>query len=164
MARKISRPINTSTQESTPAKPELHLDYDKLLTLEERTTIRARAKLKIEARDKEEASDRYLKEEMARLDKELHPEAEVQMVEFTPSLALFADAIRLDGRPLHHGHSYQIAKDALAVVLDIEYQTHRHHHEITHGGDNNMFYQRSREMSVNMSNGAATSAGRPVRF
>lgn len=164
MARKhVSRPINASKQ-AEPAKPEMKLDYDKLLTAEERASIVTKARLKIDARDKEEAMDRLLKEEMMRLDAELHPEAEVQMVKYTPQLADFADAIRMEGHTYHHGYSYSVPQHALPQLLDIEYQTWRHDREIKNGGDTGAFYRTSRDMSVNMDNGLATAAGRPVRF
>lgn len=160
MARKISRPI-TASKQSEPAKAELHLDFDKLLTREEREAIKAKAALKIEARDKEEASARYLKAEMERIDKELHPEAEVQMVSFTPQLADFADAIRMEGRTYHHGFTYEVPAHQLAQLLDIQYQTHRHDREITRGRSSEEFYRRSRDLSVG-ANGV--TSGKSARF
>jgi len=162
MARKISRPINASKQ-TDDDKPDLHLDFEKLLTPGERAEIKRKAALKIEARDKEEASARYLKEEMARIDRELHPETEVQMVPFTPQLADFADAIRMEGRTYHHGFTYQVPAHQVAQLLDIQFQTHRHEYEITRGRDSSSFYRRSRDFSIN-SDGTALSGGRPARF
>lgn len=165
MARKsISRPIRDSVQSAAPAKPELKLDFEALLTPEERESIRNKARLKIDARDKEEAMDRYLKAEMAKIDAELHPEAEVQMTKFTPQLADYADAIRMEGRVYHHGYEYDVPVTQLPQLMDIEFQTWRHDREITKGSDSGSFYRRSRDMSVNMDNGLATAAGRPVRF
>jgi hypothetical protein len=166
MARKpitSNKPIRESVQ-AEPKKRELDLDLELLLSSEEREAIRRKAALKIEARDKEEAADRYLKQEMARLDLELHPEIEEEKVSFTPDLAIFADAIRLDGQVMHHGYTYMVRKSALAQLLDIQFQTHRHHSEINRGGDSDNFYRRSREMSINMDSGSATAGGRPVRF
>ena len=164
MARKVSRPITSSKQASEPPKPELKLDFDKLLTEQEREVIRQRAKTKIDARDKEEAMDRFLKAEMAKIDAELHPEAEEQLVTFTPDLAIFADAIRFDGRVYHHGYTYQVPAHQLAQLLDIEYQTKRHQTEITNAGQSDVFYRRSRDMSLSMDTGIATAGGRPVRY
>lgn len=158
-----SKPIKESVQ-AEPKKRTLDLDLEKLLTVEEREIILKKAKLKIEARDKEEAADRYLKLEMERLDREAHPELVEETVAFTPDLAIFADAIRMDGKVMHHGYSYQVPKSMLPQLLDIQFQTHRHHHEINRGGNNDNFYRRSRDMSVSMDSGSATAGGRPVRF
>jgi hypothetical protein len=163
MPRKISRPIQDSKQ-SAPVKPDLKLDLEALLSPEERENIRKKALVKIQARDLEEATERYLKQEMERLDRELHPEAEVQVVPYVPDLALYADAIRMDGRTYHHGYRYDVPAESLAQLLDIEWQTKRHEQEITRGGTQDNFYRRSREMSVNMDNGLATAGGRPVRY
>ena len=158
-----SKPINDSVQ-AEPKKRELDLDLQALLSPEEREAIIEKARLKIKARDKEEAESRFLKQEMARIDRDLHPEIEEEKVPFTPDLAIFADAIRMDGKSLHHGFSYMVPKSQLAQLLDIQFQTHRHHSEINRGGDSDNFYRRSREMSINMDTGGATAAGRPVRF
>lgn len=158
-----SKPINDSVQ-AAPKKRELALDLEALLSVEEREIIIKRARTRIEARDKEEAESRFLKQEMDRLDAEMHPEIEEEKVSFTPDLAIFADAIRLDGQVMHHGYTYMVRKSALAQLLDIQFQTHRHHSEINRGGDSDNFYRRSREMSINMDSGSATAGGRPVRF
>lgn len=165
MSRKpiTSKPINESVQAS-PKKRALDLDLEALLSPEERAAIVKKAVLRIQARDKEEAEDRYLKQEMARLDKELHPEIEEEKVSFIPDLAIYADAIRMDGKVMHHGYRYDVPKSMVPQLLDIQFQTHRHHSEINRGGDSDNFYRRSREMSINMDSGSATSAGRPVRF
>lgn len=166
MARKISRPITSSKQDAEPTPaPERILDLDTLLTEAEKKAIRDKAALKIEARDKEEAMAQFLKQEVDRLDLEAHPEIAVEMVKYTPHLADFADAIRLDGRTYHHGYSYDVPKSAMAVLMDIEFQTFRHDHEITKQGSTSAnFYRRSREMSVSLDTGMAQAGGRPVRF
>jgi hypothetical protein len=166
MARKISRPIRDSQQDAKPTPPpERILDLDALLTDAEKDAIRAKARIKIDARDKLDAEEKFLRDEMERLDREAHPEIVDEMIDFTPDLADFADAIRIDGKVYHHGYTTKVPASQLATLLDIQYQTHRHDFEITKRGSANAnFYRRSREMSVSLDTGVAHAGGRPVRF
>ena len=166
MAKKpFAKPIQVLKQVTEPPKREMVLDIDALLTEEEKRIIRQRAMTKIEARDKEAATEQYLREEMARIDRLAHPELEEPIVKGVQiDLALFADAIRLDGKLYIHGEIYDVPQSVYAVIKDIEFQTKRHEYEIHRGSDADNFYRRSREYALSIQTGQATSAGRPVRF
>lgn len=154
----------------TPARPTFvpkatelkrSVDFNAVLNDEEREAIRAKARVKVAARDKLDAEEAFLKSEMERLDREAHPEAFVEMREIRIDLALFADRVILDGRQYYAGELYTVPKPVYDVLKEMERNTYRHDQEIK-GDNNDAFYRKERGMKLNWSTGAVTNG--PARF
>jgi hypothetical protein len=140
------------------------VDINKLLTVEERAKITAAASLKIVARDKLDAEEAFLNNELARIDGEAHPEKVEEMREIWIDLALYADRIILDGVQYFHGTKYTVPKSKYDTMQEIMSKTRRHDEEIHSGEAGDNYYRKERAMRVNMLTGAASIGGQPVRF
>lgn len=165
MARKNDK-ASAALAKPSPLRKALpaNIDIDKILTPEERAEITKQARAKIEARDKLDAEEAFLSQELKRLDDEAHPEKREEMREIVIDLALYADRIILDGTQFFHGSRYTVPKSQYDVMHEIMARTWRHDDEIHSGEPGDNFYRNSRQMKINMATGAATAAGQPVRF
>ena len=143
-------------------EPRRDVDIDGLLTAEEQAAIRAKARAKVLARDKLDAEDTLLAREMARHDKELHPEVHVEMREIRLDLALFADRVILDGKQYFAGELYTVPKPVYDVLKELERNTYRHDAEIRDGGTDDAFYRKERGTRLNWKTGAVANG--PARF
>lgn len=157
MARNSSRSTK-SLPPLEPAKSTRDLDIDALLTPEEQEAIREKALIKIRARDKLDAEEKLLKQEMERLDKALHPEAFVEMKEIVIDTAMFANKITLDGRQFLAGERYTVPKPVYDVLKELECNTYRHEDQIRSGNSNDAYYRKERNVRLNAQSSAATSA------
>lgn len=155
----------------TPAKPtsipKAHepkraVDIDGLLTQEEQTAIRAKARAKVLARDKLDAEEALLKLEMDKHERELHPEVFVEQREIRIDLALFADRVILDGKQFFAGELYTVSKPVYDVLKEMERNTYRHEQEIKSGDTSDAFYRRERNTQLNWRTGAVQNG--PARF
>jgi hypothetical protein len=161
---KISKAIHPYEQKEPPEK-ERTLDFDALLTAEEKDIIRQKARKRIEERDKLDAHDAYLKLEMARLDKEAHPEIFEEERDVMLDLPEFCNPIRINGKEYYSGHRYTVPVSLCAVFADIEWQVSRHLRELERGNrSSDNFYRRQRNMHVTPEGQVFASDGRPVRF
>jgi hypothetical protein len=161
---KISKAIHPYEQKDPPEKERV-LDFDALLTPEEKAKIRAKALDKIQIRDKLDAEEAYLKLEMARLDKEAHPEVFEEERDILLDLPDFCNPIRINGKEYYSGHRYTVPVSLCAVFLETQNRIDRHLRELERGNrasDN--FYRRPRNFQIDPDGRVLASDGRPVRF
>ncbi len=156
---------NTTPSRPTPPKAhELPRKVDiSVLDPARVAEIKAKAAAKMQARAIADAEDALLEQEMARLDREAHPETVHEMRHILLDLALYADRVTLDGKVFYPGESYDVPKPVYDVLMECAQATYRHDDEI-HGDADQNFYRKSRAMSVNMRTGMATAGGAPLRF
>jgi hypothetical protein len=159
---KISRPINVLKQDNDAPKRERVLDLDKLLTTEEREKLRQKAADKIAARDKLDAEDQFLEQEMARLEKQNHPEVHEAKDQVVLDLPDYANPIKINGREYWSGRAYTLDVSLVAQLKDVEYQSKRHLRELERGSSLNRY--RSRDVRVYPDGGVVAGDGRPVRY
>ena len=154
----------------TPAKPtsipKAHepkrvVDFD-ILSDVEKDAIRQKAVAKVQARNKLDAEEAFLKAEMERHERETHPEVFPEMREIRIDLALFADRIILDGKQYFAGELYTVPKPVFDVIKELERNTYRHEEEIRSGNTNDAFYRKERGTRLNWQTGAVANG--PARF
>lgn len=160
MARKPSATVVAPPPHPAPKRK---VDPELLLSDEKKEELRAKARAKIEARDLLDAEEAYLKSQMDALDRERHPEAEVEMREIRVDLALYADRVTLDGRVFMVGELYTVSKAVYDVLKECERMSYRHDREINNNSTDN-FYRRERGLTLNWQTGAASRSdnGQPV--
>lgn len=113
---------------SVPVVKEPDPDFS-LLTEEDKDRLRKEAQDEVTARERKRAMNAFLDAEVARHEKELHPEAYEEEKEITIDLALYAVDIVLDGRHYVHGRKYTVKKSVYDALNDIMYRTHKHYRE-----------------------------------
>ena len=134
-----------------------------VLSPERIAELQAKAEAKHKARMLLDAEEKFLEQELKRLDKLAHPETVYEMVDVRIDLALYADKIMLDGKQYYHGELYTVPRPVYDVIMEVQQATRRHDAEI-HGDSGADYYRRERGMSVNIKTGQATANGAPIRF
>jgi hypothetical protein len=89
--------------------------------------LRAKAKARVEARERDRATEAFLAEEVERIERETHPEAYEEEKEITIDLAIYADRLIINGRHFMHGRTYTVKKSLYDSLRDIMARTHRHY-------------------------------------
>lgn len=119
-----------------------------LISEEDKHALRAKAKARVEARERDRAMEAYLAAEEDRLERELHPEAHEELQDITlDGLADYADRIILDGKHYIWGRTYKdLPKSRCDVMRDIMYRTRKHYAD-THRDPQKAFFESQREIS-----------------
>jgi len=145
MARpQLSRPIQRPVQQPQASEPVRIPDFS-LVSEEKKEALLKEARERIEAKEIALAEQAFLEAEIARLDRERHPEAHEEMVDyFIDGLALYADRIVLDGKTFMFGRTYKVRKSVALVFDEIMQRTRRHEAEIKSGDNYTTFYNKMR--------------------
>ena len=117
-----------------------------LLSPEQKTELTAKAKARVEARERDRAMEAFLSAEVDRIERELHPEAFEEEREITVDLAIYADRLIINGKHYMHGRTYTVKKSLFDAMNDIIAHTHKHYAE-THRDPTKAFYNGQREIS-----------------
>lgn len=161
---KLNHPIRGSRElPELPAGRTVNFD---ILSDFEKEEIRKEARAKLEAREKDAAMRAFLDAEIARLDKEAHPDAYEEEKEITlDGLAPYADRIVLDGRHYMFGRTYTVKKSVYDVMQEIMWRTRRHYEEV-HRDPAEVMMRAQQEISKAGDGYARVSAanGRVTRF
>lgn len=145
---KVSRAIQQPVQAEAP-EPVRNPDFS-LLNDETKERLRKDAAAKIEAREIAAAEKAFLEAEIARLDKERHPEVHEPEEEITlDGLALYCDRITIDGKVYAFGRSYTVKKSLADVFREVMARTRRHEAEIRSGDNYSNFYNKMRNGDLN---------------
>ena len=145
---KKSATFNRPVKDYAPApledkEPEPNFD---LLSEEDKDALRKKAAAKVDAAEITRAMDAYLEAEIARIERERHPEAFEEEQDVKIDLAIYANMIILDGRRYVHGKIYKVKKRVGDVMRDIMSQTFKHYRS-THRDPTAEFYNAQRAIT-----------------
>jgi hypothetical protein len=100
-----------------------------LLSAEEKELIREKARVNVEAKEKDRAWEAFLAAEVERIEKEVHPETYEEEKEITIDMAIFADRLIINGRHFMHGRKYTVKKSLYDSISDMMARGHRHYRD-----------------------------------
>lgn len=146
-----------------PSEPAPNFD---LLDEATKELLRQKAEVKVEAAERERAENAWFKAEMARIEKELHPEAFEEQKEILIDLALYADRIMINGVSYMHGRTYTVGKSLYDAMRDIMARTHKHYAD-THRDPMRAMQEAAQAIAKGGAPGFAqinASSGQQVRF
>lgn len=158
MAKQPAKP----TVVPKPHEPKRAVDFD-VLTPEKKAELTAKAKAKVAARDMLDAEEAFLKAEMEKHERELHPEVFVEMREIRLDIALYANKVVLDGKVYFANELYTVPKPVYDVLKEIECNSFRHEREIRSGNTDDAFYRKERGTQLNWRTGQVVN-GPAARF
>lgn len=105
-----------------------------ILSAQEVSEARAKARAAVEAKRKKAATEALIAEETLRLEQEegltTGSAVKDEMVEIFLDLAEHSDKIVLSGRPYHHGQTYRVPRHVADTLREIMSRGHNHQNEI----------------------------------
>lgn len=110
----------------------LHEDPLGLLSPERIAELREQAQIKVKAKLLKAAEDKFLEEEVKRLEREADPKPEYELRSIVIDCADHTDYIRVDNKYFYYGHRYDdVPKPLYDQLTEIMSRGHAHEREIS---------------------------------